>query len=198
MKTWEKVAFGCLGCGAITVVGIALTCGLLFNQADKLRKQASVSRGVSPSSNFVPTNTPKTLWEYETEVDKMGRGDIHYARLTSTNTLEFGFPYRGPQHATLTLRKKAGRTDAILEIERGQFMAGVDGTSVDVSFDGQKPTRFHANGPTDHSSTVLFLDNANGFITKLKAAKKVNVQTTVYQEGSPVMTFECDNLVWQN
>ena len=37
----------------------------------------------------------------------MGKGANYQAEVSSTNTENFGFPYAGPQHATLTLRTHA-------------------------------------------------------------------------------------------
>ena len=66
-------------------------------------------------------------WNYEESPDKMGRGAIKQAYISSLNEIEFDFPYREPQRATLQLRKhpKYGN-DVILSIERGQFLCHLD------------------------------------------------------------------------
>jgi hypothetical protein len=44
-------------------------------------------------------------WVFTTEHDAMRNKDVHFARLLSTNTAEFNFPYAGGSHLGLILRK---------------------------------------------------------------------------------------------
>jgi hypothetical protein len=75
-------------------------------------------------------------WSYANVKDQMGRGDSHQASVQSLNNVTFGFPYGGPQKATLTLRvdPKYGR-DVIFQIEQGQFLCKLDECTVSVRFD---------------------------------------------------------------
>ncbi|MFZ1989931.1 MAG: hypothetical protein WAW96_09185 [Alphaproteobacteria bacterium] len=62
-----------------------------------------------------------------------------FASNVSTNTVNFGFPYGGPQHATLTLRShpRYGKS-ILLSVEKGQFICGIESCSVSVRFDDGK------------------------------------------------------------
>lgn len=59
-----------------------------------------------------------------------------------------------------------------------------------VRFDDEKPMRFAANGPADHSSELIFLENYSKFITKLKKAKRVRLSVDIYQNGAPAFEFD--------
>jgi hypothetical protein len=122
---------------------------------------------------------------------------IRYARVDSLNDLNFGFPYQGAQHATLTLRihPRFGKS-AMLSIERGQFLCGIEDCSITVRFDAGKPQRFSVGEPSDHSSTVLFITSYDGFLASVRKSKKIYVAAEFYQQGSPVMEFDTSKLNW--
>jgi hypothetical protein len=58
----------------------------------------------------VPEPEPGSQWSYSGGEDKMGR-KRSFARVTSTNTLSFDFPYQGSQNGTLTIRKSQSGTN---------------------------------------------------------------------------------------
>ena len=134
-------------------------------------------------------------WEYSDSEDSLSGKPSMLAITQSLNTVNFGFPYAGEQRATLLLRKhpRLGR-DAILKIERGQFMAGVDGVRVTVRFDDGSPMNFWANGSADNDSRILFLGNYAKFVAHLRKAKIVRMSTAVYQEGAPIFEFNVAGL----
>jgi hypothetical protein len=122
----------------------------------------------------------------------MGRA-LSFAAVESTNTLEFGFPYQGVQHARLTIRKKTGHeTDVYVAIEKGQFLCGVENCTVNVRFDQGSIRHFTAVPPSDHSSTVLFIEDAPDFTGAVRKAKQVTIEATFYQEGSQGLEFDIE------
>src|SRR5271168_2662952 len=125
-------------------------------------------------------------WTYTTTEDKMTQEGVKQARLDSLNRLNFSFPYQGSQSATIALRlhPRYGKS-IILSVERGQFLCGVDGCTVDMRFDDGKPETFDANEPSDHSTTVLFIDDFDRFVSRLRESKKVYISAEFYQQGRP-------------
>jgi len=112
-------------------------------------------------------------WNYLESQDKMGRGTIRNATVSSTNEIQFGFPYQGSQRATLQLRiHPKYRKDIILSIERGQFLCGLDRCVVTVRFDNGKAQTYSASEPADHSTTYLFLRNYDRFVAALRKSKE--------------------------
>ncbi|MDT3705485.1 MAG: zinc-ribbon domain-containing protein [Thiobacillus sp.] len=136
-------------------------------------------------------------WNYQDSPDKMGRGTVKLAYVRSLNEVEFDFPYKEPQRATLQLRKhpKYGN-DVILDIERGQFLCRLDGCVVSVRFDQGKPLTFSAVEPEDNSTTTIFISNYDRFVKNVRKAQKVSVEAQFFQEGNRVFEFETAGLNW--
>lgn len=136
-------------------------------------------------------------WNYDESPDQMGRGTVKLAYVRSLNEVQFDFPYREPQRATLQLRKhpKYGN-DVILNIERGQFLCRFDGCAVSVRFGEGKPQTFSAVEPEDNSTTTIFISNYDRFTKNLRRASKVFVEAQFYQEGNRVFEFDTAGLKW--
>ena len=128
----------------------------------------------------------------------MGLGPVNTASILSSNTVSFGFPYQGPQHATLTLRThpQYGK-DVFFSIERGQILVrSYNDDTVTLRFDDHKPMRVRALEPKDNDSTTIFLVGYNGLVAQMKKAKTLRIQVPVYQEGEPVFEFNVQGLNW--
>lgn len=79
----------------------------------------------------------------------------------------------------------------IFGIERGQLLCpSYEGCTVLVRFDDGKPQSFSANPPSDQSSEMLFIEDYDSFVAKLRHAKQVRISPKVYQEGSVVFAFD--------
>ena len=131
-------------------------------------------------------------WSYGSSEDPMTSKVTKSASIESENTVDFDFPYSGPQHGTLTLRDHPsyGR-DVILSIEKGQFLCpSYTDCQIRVRFDEANPERWSAIGPSDNSTTHLFLRSSSRFLQRLRKAKVVRIQASVYQEGEPMFEFQ--------
>ncbi len=203
-KQVSNSAVSCPHCGAkvprrsvakVLLVGFGIL--VLVSMLGSLARNTP-SYSAPPSSAAPPLIADTTPhWTYETSQDAMMQKSIKYARVESINELNFGFPYQGAQRATLTLRThpRFGKS-ALVSVERGQFLCGIDGCSVTVRFDAGKPQRFFAGEPSDHSTTALFITNYDGFLASVRKAKKIYVATEFYQQGSPVLEFDTSKLNW--
>jgi zinc-ribbon domain len=136
-------------------------------------------------------------WDYQDSEDEMGRGKIKTALVNSLNQIEFDFPYKRPQRATLRLRRhpKYGR-DVILQIERGQFLCGIGGCNVQVRFGSKKPVAFSASEPADHRTTALFINNHDSFVASTRKVEKVYIEAQFFREGNRVFEFDVSSLKW--
>jgi len=133
-------------------------------------------------------------WEYDQAEDPMGRGTRKSAISRSLNTVELDFPYRGPQHASLVLRRDHQGLNIMVEIERGQILFGYDGTHVNVRFDQGKTAIYSVSRPSDHSTTVMFISSEAAFMERLRQAKTLQVEVPTFRNGSPVFTFDVAGL----
>lgn len=151
---------------------------------------AQLPASASPASAAAPQ--PGSQWNYRQDEDPMGKGISSYALVVSNNTVNFGFPYSGAQHGTLTLRThpRYGK-DVILSIERGQFLCpSYDGCTVLVRFDDGKAINYSAAGAADNSTETIFIRGYSGFVGHLEKSKRVRISANVYQEGAPVFEFD--------
>ncbi len=139
------------------------------------------------------THSPAPMnWRYFHGDYEMGRGRVHRAITESTNTVNFGFPYRGHQNGTLILRThpKYGK-DVIFEIERGQLLVrNYEDSKALVRFDDSDPISYKIVGAEDHSTTSAFFRDYQGFVSKMLKSKKVRISIPVYQQGNPVFEFD--------
>lgn len=139
-----------------------------------------------------PAPIPGLQWRYHHVEDKMGTRASHQAEVSSTNMVNFNFPYSGAQYGTLTLRThpRYGK-DVIFRIEKGQILChSYEDCTVLVRFDDEKPTTYAAVGPEDNSTEMIFLRNYSRFAAKLLKAKRVRISVNIYQEGAPVFEFD--------
>lgn len=135
-------------------------------------------------------------WQYTTQDDPMGRGADRAAAITSTNTVDFSFPYAGPQHARLALVNSARYKHQVrLDIERGQFTcSGYNGCALHARVDDRKAVRFTAAPAANGDATSLFVVDADGFVRALRGAHTLRVEAEFWQEGSTVFTFDVTGL----
>jgi hypothetical protein len=138
-------------------------------------------------------------WEYRQDQDQMSGKTAKYAEIESSNTLSLAFPYSGKNKGYIQIRQhpKYGQ-DAILSVEKGQFLCpSYSGCEVSVKFDEKPPVRYSGNGSADHDSKVIFIGNAARFIGEAKKAKRILIQASMYQSGSPIIEFNSgEPLVW--
>lgn len=139
-------------------------------------------------------------WSYSTTEDKVRGSTTYFARTTSTNTVHQDPPYDSDTTMSMAVRKsEADGTNVVLTISSGQMMCpSYEGCSGTVSFDGANPERVRFSGPADNSSETIFVDGAKSFIAKLKKAKKVVVEKTLYQAGEPQFEFDVHGLAWDH
>lgn len=167
--------------------------------ADTQAAMDSVDKALTAAGG-VPSDTPTASWSYSEDIDKVRGATSYYARSTSTNTIHQNPPYDSETSMTLTVRRApAYGTDVILTISSGQMMCpSYEGCSGTVSFDGGSPQRISFAGPADNSSDTIFVEGAASFIAKLKKAKKLVIEKTLYEAGDAQFEFDVDGLKWDH
>jgi hypothetical protein len=100
----------------------------------------------------------------------MGR-DRWFATLSSTNTVNFAFPYNGEQHVSLLVRATATELkDVRFAIDKGQFACNgiLETCYVQVRFDDGPIRRYAVNESSDHSTTLVFIRDIWSFTAALR------------------------------
>lgn len=158
--------------------------------SDSTPRAVAQDRRTSATAD-VPVPAVGAQWNYTRQADPMSKDAAYLAAVQSTNTVTFGFPYAGAQHATLTLRThpRYGK-DVILAIERGQFLCpSYEGCQVLVRFDDAPAVKYRAAGAADSSTETVFIRGYATFLQHMKASKVVRISANIYQEGAPAFEF---------
>lgn len=162
----------------------------------------NVATGVDKKVEEAATEPAATgiNWNYSNDVDKVRGSTSYYATTISTNTIYQDPPYEPDTSMKLTVRRApAFGTDVVLTISSGQLMCpSYEGCHGTVSFDGGPAQSVDFAGPADNSSDTIFVEGAVGFIAKLKKAKKVVIEKTVYEAGNPQFEFDVSGLKWEH
>jgi len=191
--------------GCLKFIGIAFLALIVLSVIGQMAGRDSTHSGsstnsatTSPAANSksapapAPPPIPGSQWLYSSNDDPMAKGKSYFAMVLSTNTVSFKFPYNGDQRGRLTIRThpRHGK-DVILVIDKGQFLCrSYEDCDVLVRFDDGTAQKFAGVGPSDNSSTSVFIRNYDRFLTAMKKANTVRISTEVHQEGSPVFEFD--------
>lgn len=192
-----RVARKPLGCGTLlALIAFVLIMSSVWESitGDKSSFQKNVT---SESAPVVKEQSEHELfnagrgWYYLPSKDEMTGKTTYSATLKSINELNLSFPYQGAQRGILTLREhpRHGK-DMIFNIDKGQIICGrVSDCYVEIKFDDQPIKKYPASFPSDNSSNILFIEGYQELIIKLKQAKTLKLNVTIYQEGQHTFTF---------
>lgn len=161
---------------------------------------AAADAAAALSSEKPSESSPASNWSYSTDEDKISGATTYYASTTSTNQVFQSSPYESETSGRLIVRKSpAHGTDVMFQISSGQLMCpSYDTCSGRVRFDDGAAQSVQFNGAADNSSETIFVVGAKGFIAKLKKAKHVVVEKTLYQAGNPQFEFDVSGLAWDH
>jgi len=201
----KVLGFGCLGLLGIIIllsaIGSTVSSDPSLNTASNdIDGNLAAVDTIKPDEIETPTVEAPSNWSYSEDEDKVRGGTTYYATTSSTNSIDQDFPYDSDTTMSMMVRKSpAYGTDVILRISSGQMMCpSYDGCSGTVRFDDGAPQRVNFSGPADNSSDTVFVDGAKAFIGKLKKAKKVTIEKTLYQAGNPQFEFDVAGLEWSH
>lgn len=197
------------GIGCLVVLGIFILLAAIGSQVEPTNATGNVDEATAnlaavgintAETNAIGAEAEESSWSYSEDEDKVRGGTTYYARTTSTNSIAQSFPYDSDTTMAMTVRKSpAYGTDVVLTISSGQMMCpSYEGCSGTVRFDSGPAQRVSFSGPEDNSSDTIFVDGAKGFIAKLKASKKVTIEKTLYEAGSPQFEFDVRGLKWDH
>jgi hypothetical protein len=138
-------------------------------------------------------------WKYKTTEDKMRGTNIHYAELKSINRAQLDFPYRGGSALELILRHKESteEPDAILILDRGQIPCSID-CNVFVKFDSGEVEKLGGSGGESGRSDLIFIGNSKEFIERLRLAKRLIVEVSIFGHGRFQFIFNVAGLNWKS
>lgn len=143
-------------------------------------------------------NKPKENWVYQEGEDKMEGTKRYFATSTSTNELNFEFPYNGGSTAQFMVRNMGSKNEILMTISKGQFMGSFSGSeTVRMKFDDGEPFNVSFNSADDGSSDVIFFNSTKKIMSKLKTAEKLMVEAPFYDAGRQILYFDVKGLNWE-
>lgn len=140
---------------------------------------------------------------YVTSVKDPARGSYTAAvERRSLTRLWFDVADEGEQRASIVLPLHEGRpSDLILSIEHGRFVCAGQGKenvcALRVSIDGAAPRPVRFVAPRQHPGTSLHLvagDDARRLLAAIARGKRLRIQPTFEEEGSPEIEFGLNGL----
>lgn len=165
------------------------------NYKDSINKVENEAKRISDSLVLAD----KSSWIYSNETDELTNKQTYFAAVDANELLQFQPPYDGGTTVTLTIRNRRGKDEVILGISKGQFLSNIGSNrDIKVKFDDSKVLKFGYRDPADYSSTYIFIDNANSFISKLKKSKNLIIECTFYNEGAQIVHFDVNKFSWNH
>ena len=97
-------------------------------------------------------------WKYSQSKDEMTNEIIEYARCSSTNNLEFDFPYNGGANSIIEIKRNNNKNKLFLKISKGQFIPSYGGDEyIRVAFDDLKIENYLYSSPRDGNSNYIII-----------------------------------------
>jgi hypothetical protein len=141
-------------------------------------------------------------WNYSQTTDTMDTAFLQKnAVLTSSNKINFSFPYNGGSQGFLIINKISGTNDINLDgyhigflISKGQITCA-NPCQIRIKFDNEKPISVYANLSSDKNDKIrlnfLYQPNISKdeFLSKLISSKKFLIEPNFYQEERKVFEF---------
>ena len=195
----KKIILGII-CAILTIVFTNSCNNATKSNTNENDTIATVNDTIAVDSSDSLDNKVKNGWNYENRIDEIDGSTTKTAIVTSSNIVEFDFPYNGGSTLDICVRyaKKYG-TDVMIGVSEGYLISNeYNGTNyVRVRFDNNAPIKFTTVEPSDYSHDLLFLENPKKFIKLAKNAKTIKIEATFGEEGSRVFTFNTNKpLVW--
>lgn len=153
----------------------------------------------SNSASAPIDSKPASKWSYDSDIDQMRGATDLFARVSSNNTVNFGFPYN-EANMSITLRKSAKYgNDIYVGIHDGQFTcSSFDGCSIKVKFDDGGIQTFSMSTAEGGTSDVIFVQNQARFLAALRKAKTVMIEASFYNQGAQQFSFDVAGLDWKS
>lgn len=189
----KKNLLSLLAIGAFMALAVA-------SSKDKSSSSSSSSSSASASGTESQARSkPEENWAYGSDQDEMTNKERYWTSTTSTNTIDFEFPYQGGSTFDLTVRNLGNKNEVTLSVSKGQFLTSFGfSKACMVKFDDETGTRFSYGSASDGSSDVIFFSNASKFISKLKKAKKLKIEAPFFNEGNKIIEFDVAGLKWEH
>lgn len=185
---------------AVAAFGVLLLIGMTAPQnVNGTGKSAATSENSSSDGEIEQVNNEETSeWNYDEQKDEM-RGSVdRFAELDGENTIHLDFPY-GEQRGKILIRDSAKfGFDILVGVPSGQIMCNTYSNSyINVKFDDGPIERFGCVDASDGTNNMVFVEEENNFLSKLRKSERVVIEAEFFQNGMQQMKFNSKGLNWE-
>lgn len=190
MSTGKKVL---IGAGIIFVLPLV---GTMFLSGNGTPSNSNAGTATNTASTSSDGSKITTKWEYSEEKDAMGTIN-RAAELESENTIDQQAPY-STTHGYLTIRSAhTGGANIMFHIENGQILChAFMNDTLKIKVDDKSIEKIRCAAPSDGDSKYAFIESEKHVLSELVGSKRVVIEPTVYQAGSPQFVFSTAGLTW--
>ncbi|GAB3642343.1 hypothetical protein [Spirosoma arcticum] len=190
----------------LSVIGVLILVNCSGKKGDRSIRTDTVSSPVAairtPDNDSVNEGSNRSgaragMWTYEKTVDKTGV-TVYNASVTSSNLLQFAYPYTGGSTATLVIREKDGSDQAYIEVANGQFNRSFQNGSARIRFDGKPPVTYSLVAAANGRANIVFFDGERSLINQIKGAKNMVVQVIFDGQPTRQIEFRTADLRWNH
>ena len=137
-------------------------------------------------------------WNYVENKDEMRGTTTKFAAVTSENEIDLEFPY-GVVSGQLVIRKRPDDGLSVMfGVPSGQILChSYQDSFISVKFDDGPIRKYGCSDSSDGSSETAFINDAAGFLQRLKSSKTAIVEAEFYQKGNQQFTFKTAGLEWK-
>lgn len=185
----------------VSIGWLVISCLLVVS--GKLSGNTNVPAPDTKKSEQQQNNTPQKLevaknWEYTEDFDKMRNTTSYWATCTSHETKDFGFPYTEVKQQIVLRKRPSDGFNIMIDLTKGQYSCGFEGCTINVKFDDGPIKKYRVTSANDLSSGTLFISNKSGFMSNLKKASKVMIESEFFQHGPETFEFSVNGLEWSH
>lgn len=169
---------------------IVFRCTSVMRDVDAQRDTINSAQSSASVGVLAPPVVRAPVWQRDVFTDALtGKGGVAM-RIESDNIESFQIPYDGGSAARFVIRRHPQYgLDAYIAIDKGQLTCDYQNCRVSWRVDDKPIRQIEVIKPADGSSNIFFLASPARLIKDLKGAKRLIVQTTIYQEGDRAWQF---------
>lgn len=176
----------------LIAIGVLFIIGILIPNDDKGKEESSSTKNDGLKTNM------ENVWTYSTSTDEMSGNVSFFAQSTSTDNVEFSFPY-GHCDFTLIIRYANGKNEILLKGTSCQFMPGILGNEyLRIKIDDNEPYKVSYSDAADGSANVIFLSSVQKVLSGIKQGKELKIEAPFFQDGRKIINFHIENLEWEH
>jgi hypothetical protein len=174
----------------LPIIGAATGITNMAPSATKTASTATADSGAAADGNRQASAAPASPWTYNEDKDQMRGTTVKYAQVQSNEKFPNSIGVGDEQSTVLEVQKQVKGYDVDINNPNLQFTCSSLVTrQVAVKFDDGPIEHYNCTGSVGDKFGLAFLTKGDGFVSKLRTAKRVMIEAEVFQRGNVQMSF---------